>query len=50
MKKKVLVPVDDSDMAKHAQQWAIDNVFGPEDELHLVAVALPVPYAVSLGS
>jgi len=46
-KKRVLVAVDDSDMAKRAELWAIENVLGPEDELHLIAVALPVPYPVS---
>lgn len=44
---KVLVAVDDSDLAKRAQRWAIDNVLGPHDELHLVSVATPVPYVVS---
>lgn len=45
--RRVLVAVDDSGMARQAQEWAIANVLGPEDELHLVAVALPVPYVVS---
>ncbi len=45
--RRVLMAVDDSEMAKKAQEWAIANVLGPQDELHLVCVALPVPYVVS---
>lgn len=45
--RKIMVAVDDSEMAQHAQRWAIDNILGSNDELHLVAVALPVPYVVS---
>jgi nucleotide-binding universal stress UspA family protein len=45
--RKVLVAVDDSEHAQHAQQWCIENVLGPKDELHIVSVALPVPYVVS---
>ena len=43
---KVLVPVDDSEAAQHALRWAADNVVGPQDELHIVCVAFPVPYVV----
>lgn len=28
-------------------QWVMDNALGPKDELHLVCVALPIPYPVS---
>lgn len=44
--KKVLVCVDDSEIAQHAQEWAVDQVVREGDELHLVTVALPVPYVV----
>jgi len=44
---KVLVSVDDSDLSKRALEWAVDNVLGPQDDLHLISVAFPVPYAVS---
>ena len=45
--KRVMVGVDESEMAQHAQQWAIENVLGPKDELHIVSVAMPVSYVVS---
>jgi nucleotide-binding universal stress UspA family protein len=45
--RKVLVAVEDSEHSKKAERWAIENVLGPNDQLHLVAVALPVPYVVS---
>jgi nucleotide-binding universal stress UspA family protein len=45
--RKVLVAVDDSQHAQHALSWSIHNVLGPRDELHIVTVALPVPYVVS---
>jgi hypothetical protein len=45
--KKVVVAVDDSDAAKHALIWAVDTLVGPKDELHLLSVALPVPFTVS---
>lgn len=35
-----------SAVVQATQQWAMANVLGPEDELHLVSVALPVPYQV----
>lgn len=44
--KKVLVAVDDSECAKFAQKWAIEHVLGPQDQLHLISTALPVPYVV----
>ena len=46
--KKVLVAVDDSALARQAQAWAIDNVLKEGDQLHIVTVALPVPYTVSI--
>jgi len=45
--RKVLIAVDDSQNAQHALKWGIENVLGPKDELHIVSVALPVPYVVS---
>lgn len=45
--RKVLVAVDDSHHAQHAQKWCIENVLGPKDELHIVSVALPVPYVIA---
>lgn len=44
--RKVLVSVDDSELARRALDWAVANLLRPEDELHLVCVALPVPYSV----
>lgn len=29
-----------------ALQWVVANALGPEDELHLVCVALPIPFPV----
>ncbi|KAG7667900.1 hypothetical protein Ndes2526B_g01691 [Nannochloris sp. 'desiccata'] len=46
--RKVLVAVDDSHHAQHAQKWCIENVLGPKDELHIVSVALPVPYVAGV--
>ena len=47
-RKRVMVALDDSEMARYAEKWAISNILGAqEDELHLVSVALPVPYVVS---
>ena len=43
-----MVAVDDSDVATKALLWAVQEVVGPSDEVHLVSVALPVPYPVSL--
>ena len=45
-KRKVLVCVDDSDESLHALEWTVGHVMREEDELHLVSVALPVPYDV----
>jgi nucleotide-binding universal stress UspA family protein len=47
--RKVMVAVDDSEHAVYAQQCCIENLLGPKDELHIVSVALPVPYVVSYG-
>lgn len=44
--RKVVVAVDDSDLSKRALAWAVD-MMGPQDELHLISVAFPVPYVVS---
>lgn len=44
--KKVLVSIDDSDASTAALEWAVQNVLKPEDELHLVSVAPPVPFPV----
>ncbi|KAL4434290.1 hypothetical protein ABPG75_000731 [Micractinium tetrahymenae] len=44
--KKVMVSLDDSEASKRALGWAVDNVLGPKDELHLVCVALPIPYPI----
>jgi nucleotide-binding universal stress UspA family protein len=41
-----MVSVDDSELARKALDWAVANLLRPEDELHLVCVALPVPYSV----
>ena len=30
-------------------QWVVRNVLGPQDELHLVSVALPIPYPVRVA-
>lgn len=46
--RKVLVAVDDSEHAERAEAWALERLIRKEDELHLVAVALPVPYVVSM--
>ncbi|PRW59077.1 universal stress family isoform B [Chlorella sorokiniana] len=48
-KRKVMVSLDDSYTSKKALEWAVNNVLGPDDELHLVCVALPIPYPVSPG-
>ncbi|GAB4816632.1 hypothetical protein N2152v2_003678 [Parachlorella kessleri] len=45
--RKVMVALDESDLSKAAELWTIKNVFRPEDELHLVSVALPVPYQIA---
>ncbi|KAL4424950.1 hypothetical protein ABPG77_009679 [Micractinium sp. CCAP 211/92] len=45
--KKVLVALDDSAASRQALEWVVDNALGPKDELHLVCVALPIPYPVS---
>lgn len=45
-KRKILVAVDDSDISKKAEVWALEKVVRKDDEVHLVAVALPVPYVV----
>ncbi len=47
---KIVVSVDDSDCAKRALEWAIQNSLGPNDELHIISVALPVPYPVGEGN
>ena len=45
--RKIMVAVDDSEHAQHAQQWCIENILdASKDELHIVSVALPVPYVV----
>eukprot|EP00887_Chlorella_sp_A99_P000632 scaffold5.g632.t1 len=40
---KVLVSIDDSQLAKKALAWALHHCM---DELHLVCVALPIPYPI----
>ncbi|KAI7840515.1 hypothetical protein COHA_005814 [Chlorella ohadii] len=45
-RRKVMVSLDDSDTSKKALEWAVNNVLGPNDELHLVCVALPIPYPI----
>jgi len=45
--QKVLVCIDDSSQSKIALEWAIRN-FVSQNELHIVSVALPVPYDVRL--
>ena len=47
--KRIMVAIDDSSMAQHAQAWAIEHLFNAEsnDELHLVCTAMPQPYVVS---
>mmetsp|Transcript_26102 Transcript_26102/g.57026 ORF Transcript_26102/g.57026 Transcript_26102/m.57026 type:complete len:381 (-) Transcript_26102:1015-2157(-) len=42
--KKVLVAHDESPQASKALLWALDNVLNPHDQLHLVTVALSIPY------
>lgn len=44
--KKVMVAVDDSEASKKALEWTVKYLLGEQDELHLVAVALPIPYDV----
>lgn len=44
--KKVLVSLDDSDASRQALEWAVHNIMGPKDELHLVSVALPIPFPI----
>ncbi|EFN51655.1 hypothetical protein CHLNCDRAFT_139849 [Chlorella variabilis] len=44
---KVMVSLDDSETSRTALEWVVQNALGPEDELHLVCVALPIPYPVS---
>ncbi|KAI3423020.1 hypothetical protein D9Q98_001372 [Chlorella vulgaris] len=46
-KRRVLVSLDDSEASRQALEWAVGNVLGPTDELHLVCVALPIPFPVS---
>eukprot|EP00890_Picochlorum_soloecismus_P003684 jgi/Picsp_1/4316/NSC_01824-R1_domain protein len=45
-KEKVLVCVDDSSKSKIALEWAIRKFVSKENELHIVSVALPVPYDI----
>lgn len=44
---KVMVALDESDLSKDALTWATKCLLGPHDELHLVSVALPVPYQIA---
>lgn len=44
--QKVLVCIDDSTKSKAALEWAIKNFVSEENELHVVSVALPVPYDI----
>lgn len=43
---KVMVSLDDSETSRTALEWVVQNALGPEDELHLVCVALPIPYPI----
>ncbi|KAI3423019.1 hypothetical protein D9Q98_010704 [Chlorella vulgaris] len=45
-KRRVLVSLDDSEASRQALEWAVGNVLGPTDELHLVCVALPIPFPI----
>ncbi|PSC72425.1 universal stress [Micractinium conductrix] len=45
-KRKIMVSLDDSEASRKALEWALDNAVGQDDELHLVCVALPIPYPV----
>ena len=49
--KRIMVAIDDSSIAQHAQTWAIDHIYNADlnDELHLVCTAMPQPYVVSVG-
>lgn len=44
--RKVMVSLDDSEASRKALEWTVDNALGPQDELHLVCVALPIPFPV----
>lgn len=44
--KRVCIGVDDSPHSEAALQWTLDNVLKPDDTLHLLTVALPVPYPI----
>jgi len=42
--------MDDSVSSQHALEWLESTLLRNGDEVHIVVVALPVPYPVSAGS
>jgi len=42
----VVLAIDDSPHSSHALDWTVSNLAHPQDELHCVVVALPVPYPI----
>lgn len=45
--RKVCISMDDSVNSQHALEWMEKAVLRKGDEVHVVVVALPVPYPVS---
>lgn len=49
-RRKVCIAMDDSVSSQHALEWLESTLLRNGDEVHIVVVALPVPYPVSAGS
>jgi hypothetical protein len=45
--RRVCIAMDDSVHSQHAVSWLEQHVLRSRDEVHVVVVALPVPYPVS---
>lgn len=46
-KRRVCISMDDSVHSQHTLNWVQEGLLRSGDEVHIVVVALPVPYPVS---
>lgn len=44
--RTVVLAIDDSPHSSHALDWTVSHLAHPQDEVHCVVVALPVPYPI----
>lgn len=44
--RRIVVACDDSHHSEMSLQWALENLLNPQDQLHIISSALPVPFPV----